>query len=89
MTRRLAISELLFVLIGTPALLAQSTKDMDWSSLGLAVYATNAQVAQGLICLRPDNMLHRVSLPRGAGNYPLSANPLAGRSTLTVRMYTS
>ncbi len=31
--------------------LAQTTKDMDWANLDLVVYATNAQTAQGLVCL--------------------------------------
>ena len=43
----------------------------------------------GLVCLPSDNVLHRVTLPRGAGGYRLAANPLAGRSALTVRMFTS
>jgi alpha-D-xyloside xylohydrolase len=68
--------------------LAQSTKDMDWANLDLVVYATTAPSAQGLVCLPSDNVLHRITLPRGAGKYPLAANPLAGRSALTVRMYT-
>ncbi len=69
--------------------LAQSTKDMDWTNLELVVYATNAQTAQGLVCLPADNVLRRVSMPRGTGNFALAANPLAGRSTLTVKMYSS
>jgi alpha-D-xyloside xylohydrolase len=69
--------------------LAQSTKDMDWANLDLVVYATNAQTAQGLVCLPADNVLRRVSMPRGTGNFALAANPLAGRSTLTVKMYSS
>lgn len=66
--------------------LAQSTKDMDWANLDLVVYATNAQTAQGLVCLPSDNVLRRVSLPRGTGNFALAANPLAGKSALTVKM---
>jgi alpha-D-xyloside xylohydrolase len=69
--------------------LAQSTKDMDWANLDLVVYATTAKSAQGLVCLPSDNVLHGITLPRGAGKYPLAANPLAGRSALTVRMYTN
>jgi alpha-D-xyloside xylohydrolase len=68
--------------------LAQSTKDMDWANLELVVYATTAPSAQGLICLPSDNVLHRVELSRTKGKYTLAANPLAGRSALTVRMYT-
>jgi len=67
--------------------LAQSTKDMDWANLDLVVYATSAPSAQGLVCLPSDNVLHRITLPRRAGKYPLATNPLAGRSALTVRMY--
>jgi alpha-D-xyloside xylohydrolase len=68
--------------------LAQSTKDMDWSNLELVVYATTAKSAEGLLCLPSDNVLHRVTLAaRRAGDYRLAENPLAGRSTLTVRTY--
>jgi alpha-D-xyloside xylohydrolase len=69
--------------------LAQSTKDMDWANLDLVVYATTAPSAQGLICLPSDNVLHRIALPRGTGDYRLARNPLAGRSALIVRLYTS
>jgi alpha-D-xyloside xylohydrolase len=69
--------------------LAQSTRDMDWANLDLVVYATTAPTAQGLLCLPSDNLPHRLSLARGTGGYPLVANPLAGRSALTVKMYSS
>ena len=67
--------------------LAQSTKDMDWSTLELVVFATKAASAEGLVCLPSDNVLHRITLPRGKGDYKLAANPLEGKSKLTVRMY--
>ena len=53
----------------------------------MVVFAASAKSAQGLVCLPSDNVLHRITLPRGKGDYRLAANPLAGRSTLTVRMY--
>ncbi len=49
----------------------------------------NCGSAQGLVCLPSDNVLHRITLPRRAGKYALATNPLAGRSVLTVRMYTA
>jgi alpha-D-xyloside xylohydrolase len=67
--------------------LAQSTKDMDWSTLDLVVYATAAQSAKGLICLPSDNVLHPLALTRRGRTFTLAANPLAGKSTLTVKMY--
>jgi alpha-D-xyloside xylohydrolase len=69
--------------------LAQSTKDMDWGNLELVVYANTASAAQGLICLPSDNVLHHIVVPRSGTRYTLGVNPLAGRSTLTVRMYTN
>jgi alpha-D-xyloside xylohydrolase len=69
--------------------LAQSTKDMDWGNLELVVYATTTSAAQGLICLPSDNVLHHIVVPRSGTKYALGVNPLAGRSTLTVRMFTN
>jgi len=67
--------------------LAQSTKDMDWSNLELVVYADNAPSASGLVCLPADNVLHEVDLTRRGKRYVVGANPLAGKSALTVRRY--
>jgi alpha-D-xyloside xylohydrolase len=69
--------------------LAQSTKDMDWGNLELVVYATTASAARGLICLPSDNVLHHIVVPRSGTRYTLGVNPLAGQSTLTVRMFTN
>ena len=69
--------------------LAQSTKNMDWATLDLVVYATTTtQSARGLVCLPSDNVLHQIALTRRGGTFALAANPLAGRTALNVRMYT-
>jgi alpha-D-xyloside xylohydrolase len=68
--------------------LAQSTRDMDWTSLDLVVYASKAPSAEALICLPSDNVLHRITMARGARGYQLARNPLAGRTALNVRTYT-
>ncbi len=67
--------------------LAQSTAQMDWSNLELVVYAANATRARGMICLPSDNVLHSVEVSKRDGNFALTANPLAGKATITVRPY--
>jgi alpha-D-xyloside xylohydrolase len=67
------------------ARLAQTTRDIDWTNLDLVVFATITNSGEALVCLPSDNVLHRVGVARGARDYRLVANPLAGRSTLTVK----
>ena len=67
--------------------LAQSTAQMDWSNLELVVYAAKATRARGLICLPSDNVLHAVEVSKRDANFALTANPLAGKATITVRPY--
>lgn len=68
--------------------LAQSTKDMDWANLDLVVFAAAAPSATGLLCLPSDNVVHQIALTRRGGTFALTANPLAGRTALNVRMHT-
>jgi len=67
--------------------LAQSTKDMDWTKIDLVVYSAAAPAATALVCLPSDNTLHKVQLTRRGKTYVIGANPLAGKSALTVSMY--
>ncbi len=65
--------------------LAQRTDKMDWSKLDLRVYAADATQATGLLCLPSDNELKPVSLTRTGSKWQLTANPLQGKSGLTVQ----
>ena len=67
--------------------LAQSTMEMDWSKLDLVVFAANAQNAQGLVCLPSDNVLRKVAAARKNGAFALAGDPLAGKATATVKLY--
>jgi alpha-D-xyloside xylohydrolase len=67
--------------------LAQSTMEMDWSKLDLVVFAASAQDAQGLVCLPSDNLLRKVAAARKNGAFALAGDPLAGKSTATVKLY--
>lgn len=67
--------------------LAQSTMQMDWSKLDLVVFAASAQSAQGLVCLPSDNVLRRVAASKKNGAFALAADPLAGKSAATVKLY--
>ena len=69
--------------------LAQSTLQTDWSSLDLVVYASNSQQAQGLVCLPADNVLRKISLAKKAGAFGLVSDPLAGKVTWNVQLYTA
>jgi alpha-D-xyloside xylohydrolase len=66
---------------------ALSTSRLDWSKLEMVVYAAGAQNAQGLVCLPSDNVLRKVDATRRGGGFALAADPLAGKATSTVRLY--
>ena len=68
--------------------LAQSTMDMDWSSLELVAFASDAQKAQGLVCLPSDNVLHEILLMAKAKDYSLVNDPFAGKVKLKIQHYT-
>jgi alpha-D-xyloside xylohydrolase len=68
---------------------AQSTAQLDWKNLEMVVYAAGAQAAQGFVCLPSDNVLRRVEAVRRGTAYALAADPLAGKATVTVRLYSS
>lgn len=68
--------------------LAQSTMQMDWSSLDLVVFATESDKVQGLVCLPSDNVLHQLSLVKTGNEYGLVNDPLAGKVSFKVKAYT-
>jgi len=65
--------------------LAQSTAQMDRSSIEMVVFASQAQSAKGLVCLPADNVLRTVGAVRRNGAFVLESDPLAGKATSTVR----
>jgi alpha-D-xyloside xylohydrolase len=67
--------------------LAQSTAQMDWSKLDLVVYATDSKKVKGLICLPSDNLLHEISLVKKDSNFIMDTDPLAGKVSWKVRLY--
>jgi alpha-D-xyloside xylohydrolase len=67
--------------------LAQSTAEMDWSTLDLVVYATDSQKAEGLVCLPSDKVLHKISLVKKDGVFALETDPFAGKVDWKVRLY--
>ncbi len=66
---------------------AQSTAQLDWKNLEMVVYAANAQAAQGIVCLPSDNVLRRVDAAKRRNVFALTADPLAGKATVSVRLY--
>ena len=67
--------------------LAQSTDQMDWSTLDLVVYATGSQKVDALICLPSDKILHRISLVKKDGIFNLETDPFAGKVIWKVGLY--
>lgn len=67
--------------------LAQSTDRMNWSALELVAYTKTAATATGRVCLPSDNVLHPVTVTKKGKGFVITTNPLAGKTTLTVRAY--
>jgi alpha-D-xyloside xylohydrolase len=67
--------------------LAQSTAQMDWSTLDLVVYSSDSQKANGLICLPSDQVLHNISLVRRDGTFKMESDPFVGKVTWRVGLY--
>jgi alpha-D-xyloside xylohydrolase len=65
--------------------LAQSTAQMDWSKIELAVYARNATTAKGLIFLPGDKELHELTFTNQNGKFQLVSDPFAGKVTWKIR----
>ena len=56
--------------------LAQSTKDLDWTKLDLAVFAADASEANGVIFLPKDERLRRLALVKKGESYADSLEKL-------------
>ena len=65
--------------------LAQSTMQMDWSTLELVSYSIKNQKATGLVCLPSDNVLHKVNVTGKA----IENDPYAGKVKWQIRNYKS
>ena len=59
--------------------LAQSTAQLDWLKIELAVYAKDATTAKGLIFLPGDSAAHEITLTKSGDNFKLDRDPLAGK----------
>ncbi len=67
------------------AALAQSTKNIDWSTLELRVFATAATAgAEGLVCLPGDQAAAPLEVRRAEEGFRLARDPLAGRVSWSV-----
>ncbi len=66
--------------------LAQSTMDMDWSEIELAVFA-DGDNAEGKVCLPEDNILHRIVVKESDNTYNIENNPLKERVFFIVRRF--
>ncbi len=64
--------------------LAQSTAQMDWKTIELAVFASEAKAASGLLCLPSDNRLVTLDVERKGAGFVLKNDPLAGKITWQV-----
>ena len=67
--------------------LAQSTAQMDWSTVELTAYSNKTNNIDGLICLPSDQVLHKISLLKKDGKLSLETDPYAGKVIWNVRMY--
>jgi len=67
--------------------LAQSTAQMDWSTLELIAYSNKTNKVDGLVCLPSDQILHRVSLLKKNGKLILETDPVAGKVAWNIRLY--
>jgi alpha-D-xyloside xylohydrolase len=65
--------------------LAQSTVQMDWSKLELAVFATEASTAKGLVFLPDADRLVEINAVNEGDGFKLASNPLNGKVTWTIR----
>ena len=63
--------------------LAQSTAQMDWSTLSLVTYSSSGESTNGLVCLPSDNILHKVTVPAKS----LSPVPFSDKVKAQIRNY--
>jgi alpha-D-xyloside xylohydrolase len=64
--------------------LAQSTSQMDWSRIELAVFAQDASTAHAKIFLPGSDSLSELTLNQQAGKFMLAADPFAGKVTWQI-----
>lgn len=64
--------------------LAQSTAQMDWSQIELAVFAKDTTSARGLIFLPGETKAHDLALTKSGDTFKLDADPLAGKVKWSV-----
>ena len=67
--------------------LAQSTTFMNWSKLDLVVFSKDSEKAHGLVCLPSEKALHKVSLIKDDGHFHLANDPLSGKVSWIVKLY--
>ncbi len=70
--------------------LAQSTSEMDWREIELAVFGGEggSVVAEGLLCLPGEDTLHALHLEREDDDFVLKEDPLHGRVEWKIRVPT-
>jgi alpha-D-xyloside xylohydrolase len=81
------IPEIILVRDGTviPRIaLAQSTAQLDWSKIELAVFAKETTTAKGLIFLPGDNATHELTLTKSGKTFKLASDPSAGKVTWQI-----
>ena len=64
--------------------LAQTTSQMDWSKIELAVFATDNKPASGWVCLPSDQKLRKVDANFRDGKYELASDPFSGNVATTI-----
>ena len=64
--------------------LAQTTSQMDWSKIELAVFATDNKPAGGLVCLPSDQKLQKIDANFRDGKYELASDPFNGNVATTI-----
>lgn len=84
------IPEIVLVRDGTAVpriALAQSTAQMDWSKIELAVFAKDTTTAKGLIFLPGESNAHDLALTKSGDSYKLETDPLAGKVTWSISVH--
>ncbi len=64
--------------------LAQTTSQMDWSKIELAVFATDNKPASGWVCLPSDQKLQKIDANFRDGKYELASDPFNGNVATTI-----
>jgi alpha-D-xyloside xylohydrolase len=64
--------------------LAQSTAQMDWSNVKLAVFAADKEDARGMVCLPSDQNLRTVDVSAKEGAYRVKGDPMNGKAKLSI-----